>query len=81
MPDTAGTDDQRRLVEVLVEARRAAGLRQVDLAELLGRSQTFVTNVERGERRVTVLEFVRFAEVLGVPPTDLFEALVKRLRG
>lgn len=80
MPNTAGRDDQRRLVETLVEARRIAGVRQVDLADRLGRTQAFVANIERGERRVTILEFIAIAEGLEMPPADLFSTLPYRLR-
>jgi transcriptional regulator with XRE-family HTH domain len=40
-------------------------MKQVDLAQALGRSQSFVSNYERGERRVDVAEFVLIARVLG----------------
>lgn len=37
--------------EVLIEAREAKGLNQTQLAAALKRTQTFVSNYERGERR------------------------------
>ena len=51
----AGQMDERdelalKLRQVLVEARNAAGLTQAELAKKLGRTQTFVSNYERGER-------------------------------
>ena len=50
----------------LHEARRARGLRQCDLAERLGRPQSFVSNYERGTRRLEVSEFVQIARILSL---------------
>jgi ribosome-binding protein aMBF1 (putative translation factor) len=50
----------------LCDARRARGLRQVDLAEQLGRPQSFVSNYERGDRRLEVSEFLAIARALGL---------------
>jgi ribosome-binding protein aMBF1 (putative translation factor) len=55
-----------RLRRALYEARRARGLRQCDLAERLDRPQSFVSNYERGERRLEVSEFIVIARVLGL---------------
>lgn len=42
---------------MLIEARTRAGVTQVELAARLGRHQPFISFVERGERRVDVIEF------------------------
>ena len=55
-----------RLRRRLCEARRARGLRQADLANRLGRPQSFVSNYERGTRRLEVSEFIQIARMLGV---------------
>ena len=55
-----------RLRQRLYEARRARGLRQSDLADRLGRPQSFVSNYERGTRRLEVSEFIQIARMLGV---------------
>lgn len=61
-----------KLRQALVEARTAAGLTQAELAKKLGRTQTFVSNYERGERKVGVVELVLIARVLGVEARELF---------
>lgn len=61
-----------KLRQVLVEARTAAGLTQADLAKKLGRTQTFVSNYERGERKIGVVEFVLIARALGVDARNFF---------
>jgi transcriptional regulator with XRE-family HTH domain len=40
-------------------------LRQQEVADRIGRGQTFVSAVERGQHRVSVLEFLDFAEAIG----------------
>lgn len=49
-PATPDQNIHARIVEVLVEARHAAGLRQVDLAKRLGRAQSFVSKYETHKR-------------------------------
>jgi transcriptional regulator with XRE-family HTH domain len=61
----------RRLRELLVEVRKSKGMTQIDLGKALGRTQTFVSNYERGERRLAVVDFIIIARTLGEEPTDL----------
>lgn len=49
---------------------------QVELAERLGRPQSFVSKVERGERRLDVNEFCELAEALGHDPSELLRQFV-----
>jgi transcriptional regulator with XRE-family HTH domain len=51
---------------MLVQARRNSGLTQMELAERLARPQSFVSKVERGERRLDVVEFFEFARAIGI---------------
>jgi transcriptional regulator with XRE-family HTH domain len=64
-----------RLREALVEARNAAGLTQGELAKKLGRTQTFVSNYERGERKVGVVEFILIARTLGAEARELLDQI------
>lgn len=73
--------DYQLLLSVLKTARKRMGVSQVDLAERLGNTQTFVSKCERGERRIDAVELVEFAEALGVPPIELLsEYLEQRSR-
>lgn len=60
-----------RLAALLVEARRAAGVTQVELAERLGRKQAYVSKYETGQRGVDVLELLELADVLGFDPAEM----------
>ncbi len=62
-------DDFRRmlLLSRLVEARREAGMTQVQVAAALGKHQSLVSKCENGERRVDALELAAFARVYRRP--------------
>ena len=51
----------------LRQARRDAGLTQAQVAEILGRPQSYVSKIERAELRVDMGEFVRFIEIYDKP--------------
>ncbi len=63
----------RATVEVLVEARKAAGLTQRELAARLGRPYSVIANIERGERRIDVVEFIAVARAIGLGELELME--------
>ena len=47
----------------LVVARKTAGLTQVQVARRLGKSHTYISKCELGERRVDFVELQRFAQI------------------
>jgi transcriptional regulator with XRE-family HTH domain len=61
----------------LVEKRKQAGLRQVDLAERLNRGQDYVSYVETGQKLVDVVELMEWADAIGFDPRDAIERLAK----
>ncbi len=63
----------RATVEVLVDARKAAGLTQRELAARLGRPYSMIANIERGERRIDVVEFIAVARALGIGELELMK--------
>lgn len=66
MPRSLFSEPYGELLRVLVTARHEAGLRQVDLAQRLGKPQSFVSKMERGERRLDVVELILVARAIGV---------------
>ena len=64
------------VVKVLKDARCEAGLTQLQLAERLGRPQSFVAKVENSERRIDVAEFIQFALAIGQNPKRLFAKII-----
>ena len=73
MPSSIFTQRHQELIGFIASARKAAGITQVELAERLGRPQSFVSKVERGERRLDVIEFCQVAEALGRDPANLLK--------
>jgi transcriptional regulator with XRE-family HTH domain len=65
MPTTLRSPRHEALREFLVQKRRASGITQAELAKRIGRGQSFVADVERGERRVDLVQFLDFADGLG----------------
>ncbi len=45
------------------KARNGAGLRQIDVAKKLKRTQSYVSRVEMGEQRLDILELQKFAKL------------------
>ena len=79
MPKSVFSGAHRHLVEVLVEARRDAGITQSELAARVGKDQSFISIIEGAQRRVDVLEFYALARALGCDPTELFAAVIAKL--
>ncbi len=72
----------RALLAVLRQAREGLGMSQAALGERLGNTQTFVSKVERGERRLDVVEFVEWCQALDAAPEEIFgKFLLERGRG
>lgn len=74
------SDEYQRLIASLAEARRAAGITQAQLAEQIGRPQSFVSKVERGERRLDVIEFYQVCRLLGADGSELIDQALFRAR-
>ncbi|MET2829783.1 helix-turn-helix domain-containing protein [Mesorhizobium shangrilense] len=62
------------MIELLVEARKDAGVTQVELGKRIGRRQTFVSKFELGERRLDVAEFVTVTRAVGADPLAIIKA-------
>ncbi len=71
MPRAIYTKDHNEIAERLKEARIEIGLGQVEVAEKLGRTQSYVSKIESGQRRFDVLQLKEFAK-LYKKPLDFF---------
>lgn len=61
----------RQVREMLIAARDDAGLTQKQLAALIGRPQSYVSNYERGAGRVDVADLLVIAKALGLDPKEM----------
>lgn len=55
--------EYKKVVKNLRKAREDAGLRQEDVAQKLGKPQSYISKIERGERRIDVVELKAFARL------------------
>lgn len=75
MSKTIHSERHRRLVEILVERRKAAGLSQAAVAREMGRHQPFIANIESGDRRVDLVELIDLADILGFDVHEIIDEL------
>lgn len=61
------------------EARRRKGITQVDLAERVGETQSFISKCERGERRIDLVELRTFCAAMGIPLNEFVVRFQKML--
>ena len=76
MPSSIFDSSHGRLVELLIEARKGLGLNQTQLGKRVGRGQGFISLIERGQRRIDVIEFVALARALEIDPKAMFSKLI-----
>ncbi len=57
------TEKYKIFLERLRQARKEKGLTQIDVAQSLGKHQSYVAKCESGERRVDVVELAEFAHL------------------
>jgi len=75
------TPSYDRLKRLLIEARDHAGLRQIDVARRLGLHQSYVSKVESGERRLDVVEFLRYARAIDADPIRILREISRHSAG
>ena len=74
------TPSHVQLIELLVAAREKAQLTQQQLADKLGKPQSFIAKYEGGERRIDVIEFLAIARALDADPARIIRELASRQR-
>jgi transcriptional regulator with XRE-family HTH domain len=74
------TREYTALTRLLCQAREKAGVTQMELAEKLGQSQSFVSKCERGERRLDIIQLRTVCQTLGLTLPEFVEQLELALR-
>lgn len=67
-------------MKILRSLRIKKGLTQLELANALGRPQSFVSKYESGERRLEVVEFIHVCRALGEDPSRIITKLESELK-
>jgi transcriptional regulator with XRE-family HTH domain len=73
------TVEHRRLQELLRQIRLGAGLRQEDLAALLGKDQGFISRCESGDRRLDLIELRRICQAVGITLSEFVKRFEESL--
>ena len=70
-------DDPRyeSLIKLLRSKRLESDLTQIDVADAMGKSQSFVAKIEGLERRLDVLEFIDLCRTLAIDPKTVLRKL------
>ena len=75
------SQEYSRFLELLRTARESKGLTQTEVAERLGQTQSFVSKVERGERRLDIVELRAFCSAIDLNFTTFVGRIEKALNG
>ncbi|MER9855953.1 MULTISPECIES: helix-turn-helix transcriptional regulator [unclassified Mesorhizobium] len=75
MPKSLRSPRHQRFLAQLVSLRKAKGLTQAQVAEKLGRPQSFVAKYEGGERRLDVIEFLDLTAALDADRCEILSSL------
>ena len=76
---SVGTAEYDQLLVVLREARKRANVTQRALSVTLGKSVTYIDKIERGVRRIDVVEFCQIARALAIEPQALLITYLQQL--
>jgi transcriptional regulator with XRE-family HTH domain len=63
MPRSTYTDDYKIIISRLKKVRLELGLKQEDVADKLGKPQSFISKIECGERRLDIAELKELAKL------------------
>ena len=70
-------DEYRSLIDQLVAERKSRALTQWDVARAMRTDQSQVSKLERGERRVDIIDFVRYCRAIGIQPGKWLEKAIR----
>ena len=73
MGKTVASDENVRLTGWLKDKRKEKGHTMRSLAQILGTPHSFIGKIENQERRLDVVEFVRYCNALEINPLEGIE--------
>lgn len=63
MSNSIYSKEHKFIVQQLKKARNEAGLDQKKVAELLNRSQSYISKLESGQRKIDIAQLKKFARI------------------
>lgn len=75
--EKTSTERYELLRQMLIAERISAELKQAEVAARLQKPQSYISKIERGERKFDLIEFLEIATAIGFDPVKFLERLVK----
>lgn len=66
------------IIERLIDRRKCLGMTQWDLAKAYGEDQSFISRIERFQRRLDVYEYTVFCRILDIDPGEILRPIWAR---
>ncbi len=63
----------RRIIRLLIQARKDAGITQTELGKRMGQRQTFISKIELEERRLDAAELIAVSRAMEIDPYALMK--------
>lgn len=63
MSQSIYSKDHKHLIEQLKKARHEAGFDQSEVAKALNRTQSYISKIESGQRKIDVVQLKKFAKI------------------
>lgn len=79
MPKAIYRPEYEVFLSLLKDRRIKAGLTQVQCSTALGRPQSFMSDVERGARRLDIIQIYDLCRVLGCDTVELIKDFVDEI--
>ena len=80
MAKSPHSPEYEHLRTMLRDARKKKEITQAEIAERLGKPQSYVAKYEIGERRLDLIELFAVLEILGIKPAVFVGNLQRRIR-
>lgn len=72
MGESIHSREYKAIIKKLIDVRLRSGIRQVQVAAKLRKPQSYVSKIERGERRLDVVELKHFLKVYEMSLKEFF---------
>lgn len=63
MSKTIYSKEHKYIVEQLKKAREGANLSQEEVAKILGKTQSYISKIESGQRKIDIVQLKEFAKI------------------
>ena len=79
MPSSLHSEEYGKVTAFLKETRKSLKLTQAELARRLKKPQSYISKVERGERRIDIVEFTAWSTAMEMHPPTYYSKLLKKI--